>query len=53
MTLLGTEGIDAVFDRVRQAEAGDPDGARWPRAKRHDDAAIVHFSSPPLACRAV
>jgi hypothetical protein len=28
-----------------------PDGARWPRAKRHDDAAIVCFSSPELAWR--
>jgi hypothetical protein len=44
LALLGTEGISAVFDRIRTAEAGDPDGARWPRAKRHDDAAIVHFS---------
>ena len=42
--LLDREGIAAVFGRIRAAEAGDPDGARWPRAKRHDDAAIVHFS---------
>jgi hypothetical protein len=41
--LLDREGIAAVFGRIRDAEAGDPDGARWPRAKRHDDAAIVHF----------
>jgi Protein phosphatase 2C len=40
--LLDREGIAAVFGRIRDAEAGDPDGARWPRAKRHDDAAIVH-----------
>jgi serine/threonine protein phosphatase PrpC len=46
--LLDTEGIGAVFGRIRDAEAGDPDGARWPRAKRHDDAAIVHFSQPGL-----
>jgi serine/threonine protein phosphatase PrpC len=53
LALLGTEGIYGVFDRIRDAEASDPDGARWPRAKRHDDAAIVHFSSPQLAWRTV
>jgi hypothetical protein len=42
--LLGREGIGAVFGRIRAAETGDPAGARWPRAKRHDDAAIVRFS---------
>ena len=42
--LLDREGIAAVFGRIRAAEASDPDGARWPRAKRHDDAAIVYFS---------
>jgi hypothetical protein len=51
--LLDTEGITVVFDRIRAAETGDPDGARWPRAKRHDDAAIVHFTSPQLAWRTV
>jgi hypothetical protein len=43
LELLGAQGISAVFDRIRAAEADDPDGTRWPRAKRHDDAAIVHF----------
>jgi hypothetical protein len=42
--LLDREGITAVFGQIRAAEAGDPDGARWPRAKRHDDAAIVRIS---------
>ncbi|HXP56876.1 MAG TPA: integrase [Streptosporangiaceae bacterium] len=51
LALLGTEGINAVFDRIRAAEASDPGGARWPRAKQHDDAAIVHFSSPQRARR--
>jgi hypothetical protein len=46
--LLERDGIGAVFGRIREAEAGDPDGARWPRAKRHDDAAIVHFSPAGL-----
>jgi hypothetical protein len=42
-----------VFGRIRAAETGDPDGARWPRAKRHDDAAIVHVTSRELTWRAV
>ena len=45
--LLDSAGIAAVFGRIRAAEASDPAGARWPRAKRHDDAAIVHFSQGP------
>lgn len=44
LEVLDREGIAAVFGRIRDAEAGDPDGVRWPRAKRHDDAAIVRFS---------
>jgi hypothetical protein len=48
LALLGTGGIGEVFGRIRPAETGDPDGARWPRAKRHDDAAIVHLSLPGL-----
>jgi hypothetical protein len=27
--------------RVRAAEREDPDGTRWPRSKRHDDATIA------------
>ena len=42
--VLNQGGIGAVFEQIRAAEGADPDGARWPRAKRHDDAAIVHFS---------
>jgi len=53
LALLGTAGINGVFDRIRAAEADDPDGARWPRAKRHDDAAIIYISSPELAWRTV
>ena len=53
LALLGTARISGVFDRIRAAEAGDPDGARWPRAKRHDDAAVVYLSSPELAWRTV
>jgi hypothetical protein len=39
---LATErGVGAVLDEVRAAELGDPDGKRWPRAKPHDDQAMV------------
>ena len=34
-------GADAVLDAVRAAERSDPDGSRWPRAKPHDDQALV------------
>ena len=34
-------GPQAVLAVVREAEAGDPDGVRWPRPKRHDDQALV------------
>jgi hypothetical protein len=39
--LAETEGPDAVLDAVRVAEEGDPDGARWPRPKVHDDQAMA------------
>jgi len=31
---------------VHDTEAGDPDGRRWPRSKRHDDKAlaVIEFS---------
>jgi hypothetical protein len=43
--LAKAAGPEAVLDRVRAAEASDPDGARWPRPKPHDDQALVvaHF----------
>jgi hypothetical protein len=34
-------GTQSVLDAVRTAEKQDPDGERWPRAKRHDDQALV------------
>ncbi|MGI6870438.1 hypothetical protein [Amycolatopsis sp. 3B14] len=41
LRLARARGVDAVLDSVRAAEDGDPDGTRWPRAKRHDDQALV------------
>lgn len=43
--VLNTYGPSTVFARIREAEEGDPSGLKWPRAKRQDDAAIVHFSA--------
>ncbi len=39
--LASSSGPQAVLDAVRVAEESDPDGRRWPRAKRHDDQALV------------
>ena len=46
MDILAEQGPDAIIQRVRTAEASDPDGQRWPRGKRHDDAtaAYCHLS---------
>jgi hypothetical protein len=43
--VLDVHGPSAVLARIREAEDADPLGRRWPRAKRRDDAAIVHFTS--------
>ncbi|ASO22907.1 hypothetical protein FHR81_003568 [Actinoalloteichus hoggarensis] len=37
----GSAGVQTVLDDVRAAEESDPDGRRWPRAKRHDDQSLV------------
>lgn len=42
--MLDTWGPTSIFERIREAEVGDPDGKRWPRAKQHDDVAVVHFT---------
>lgn len=39
--LAEAEGPQAVLDQVRAAENADPHGTRWPRAKPHDDQALV------------
>ncbi|GAB3585162.1 protein phosphatase 2C domain-containing protein [Amycolatopsis endophytica] len=46
--LARAKGLNAVLDAVRAAEDSDPDARRWPRAKRHDDQAIVlvEFAGP-------
>lgn len=36
-----TQGVSAVLDTARAAEAGDPERQRWPRVKVHDDQVLV------------
>jgi Protein phosphatase 2C len=45
LTILAKQGPDAIIAQVRAAEHSDPDGQRWPRGKRHDDAsaALCHL----------
>jgi hypothetical protein len=38
LDVLAEQGPDAIIGQVRVAEDSDPDGRRWPRGKRHDDA---------------
>lgn len=39
--LLEEYGPAALIERTREAELTDPDGRRWPRGKRHDDATVA------------
>ncbi|WP_026119892.1 hypothetical protein [Nocardiopsis ganjiahuensis] len=39
---LADQDVNAVLARVRQVEASDPDGVRWPRYKSGDDAALAY-----------
>ncbi|GAA1980636.1 hypothetical protein [Amycolatopsis minnesotensis] len=41
LALAQAKGMTAVLDAVREAEESDPNGTRWPRAKRHDDQALA------------
>jgi Protein phosphatase 2C len=45
LTILAEQGPEAIIAQVRAAEHSDPDGQRWPRGKRHDDAsaALCHL----------
>lgn len=46
LDILASSAPEMLFDQVREAEASDPAGERWPRAKRQDDIAAVY-----LPCR--
>jgi hypothetical protein len=41
LDVLAEQGPDAIIQQVRAAETSDPDGRRWPRGKRHDDASAA------------
>jgi hypothetical protein len=43
LAVLGSSGPDELIRSVREAEAGDPDGRRWPRGKTCDDATVLHW----------
>jgi hypothetical protein len=42
LNALAEQGPDAIIGQVRAAEHSDPDGQRWPRGKRHDDASAAY-----------
>jgi hypothetical protein len=42
LDILDEAGPDEVVRRIRAIEAADPEGRRWPRNKRSDDATIVY-----------
>lgn len=44
LDILGSATPERLFDRVRMAEASDPEGERWPRAKRRDDIAAAYLA---------
>jgi hypothetical protein len=41
LAVLAEQGPAAIIQQVRTAEGSDPDGQRWPRGKRHDDASAA------------
>lgn len=40
--LVAEQGPQALIDRVRAAEAADPEGMSHPRGKARDDASVIH-----------
>jgi hypothetical protein len=46
LSVLDSSGPDELIRRVREAEADDPDGRRWPRGKARDDATVLHWELP-------
>jgi hypothetical protein len=43
LALLDESGPAELLRRVRAAEAADPQGQRWPRTKRSDDATAIYL----------
>ncbi|GGW88116.1 integrase [Streptomyces galilaeus] len=46
LAVLSSSGPGELIRRVRDAEAGDPEGRRWPRGKACDDATALHWVLP-------
>ncbi|MEU1512972.1 integrase [Streptomyces sp. NPDC005811] len=46
LALLSAAGPAELIRRVREIEAGDSEGRRWPRGKAHDDATALHWVLP-------
>lgn len=46
LTVLTSSGPGELLRRVREVEAGDPEGRRWPRGKSQDDATALHLVLP-------
>lgn len=42
--ILAEHGPDELIRQLRQAEAADPQGIRWPRSKIRDDATAVYWT---------
>ena len=49
LDVLGIDGSAGLIERVRQAEARDPQACRWPRYKPSDDAAAVYLEFGQVA----
>lgn len=47
LDVLSTAGPSYMLGKLRRAEADDAAGERWPRAKLHDDAALIYASYLP------
>ncbi|MGW3345319.1 protein phosphatase 2C domain-containing protein [Nonomuraea rubra] len=47
LDLLGSATPERLFEQVRAAEASDPAGERWPRAKHRDDIAAAYLAMRP------
>jgi hypothetical protein len=46
LATIRSDGPAALISQVRAAESADPDGERWPRLKRHDDATVLWWPGP-------
>ncbi|MGW6280795.1 hypothetical protein [Kribbella sp. NPDC055071] len=52
LDLLDKVGPAKLIDHVREIEVADPDGERYPRTKRHDDATLASWCAPTVSAQA-